>query len=56
MKTRWFREPLPEVKDATLPGRLFVLEGPDGSGRTTQINQLVQWLEKRGFAVRTCTS
>lgn len=54
MKTRWFREPLPEVKDATLPGRLFVLEGPDGSGRTTQINQLVQWLEKRGFAVRTC--
>ena len=54
MNIRWFKQALPEVKDESLPGRLFVLEGPDGSGRTTQINQLVQWLERRGFAVRTC--
>ena len=54
MNIRWFKQALPEVKDERLPGRLFVLEGPDGSGRTTQINQLVQWLERRGFAVRTC--
>ena len=28
-----------------------MLEGPDGSGRTTQIAFLTEWLERRGHAV-----
>lgn len=41
----------PEVADANFSGRLFVIEGADGSGRSTQIEQLRQWLESSGFAV-----
>jgi dTMP kinase len=33
------------------PGWLFVVEGIDGSGRTTQINLLKPWLEELGHAV-----
>lgn len=50
-KTFFARRP-PEVTDARFAGRLFVIEGADGSGRSTQIAQLSQWLEGRGFAVR----
>lgn len=32
-------------------GLLVVVEGPDSSGRTTQISMLADWLEQRGFAV-----
>ena len=42
----------PEIKDANFAGRLFVIEGADGSGRSSQITQLAQWLEANGFAVR----
>jgi dTMP kinase len=35
-----------------LPGRLIVLEGTDGVGRSTQIALLREWLEGRGFAVQ----
>ena len=42
----------PEVKNARFPGKLFVVEGADGSGRSTQIARLSQWLESNGFAVR----
>jgi dTMP kinase len=35
-----------------LPGRLIVLEGTDGVGRSTQIALLREWLESRGHAVR----
>ncbi len=42
----------PEVKDARFAGKLIVIEGADGSGRSTQIAQLSQWLEANGFAVR----
>jgi len=45
------RQP-PEIKDARFPGKLFVVEGADGSGRSTQIAMLSQWLEANGFAVR----
>jgi dTMP kinase len=45
------RQP-PEVIDANFAGKLFVIEGADGSGRSTQISQLSQWLESQGFAVR----
>ncbi|MFC2015368.1 dTMP kinase [Chloroflexota bacterium] len=35
-----------------LPGRLIVLEGTDGVGRSTQIALLREWLEGRGYAVQ----
>jgi dTMP kinase len=34
-----------------LPGRLIVLEGSDGVGRSTQILLLRQWLEEEGLGV-----
>lgn len=34
-----------------LTGKLIVLEGQDGVGRTTQINKLTKWLEGEGHAV-----
>lgn len=42
----------PEVKNSKFPGKLFVIEGADGSGRSTQIARLSQWLEANGYAVR----
>jgi dTMP kinase len=49
---QFFGRHLPELKDATFTGRLFAIEGADGSGRSTQIALLIQWLEANGFAVR----
>lgn len=34
-----------------LPGKLIVLEGSDGVGRSTQVQMLRHWLEDEGFAV-----
>ena len=34
-----------------LSGSLIVIEGPDSSGRSTQIALLAQWLEEQGHAV-----
>ena len=48
----FFGRPLPEVRDINFAGKLFAIEGADGSGRSTQIAQLSQWLEANGFAVR----
>lgn len=31
------------------PGRLFVVEGIDGSGKTTQLSLLHKWLESEGY-------
>ncbi|MCD6520795.1 MAG: thymidylate kinase [Anaerolineae bacterium] len=39
------------VHDTHLPGKLIVLEGPDGVGRSTQIALLREWLEASGYAV-----
>lgn len=36
---------------ADLPGKLIVLEGTDGVGRSTQIALLRRWLEDEGYAV-----
>ncbi len=33
------------------PGRLFVVEGIDGSGKSTQLLLLKQWLEGEGYSV-----
>jgi dTMP kinase len=41
--------PYRDIED--LPGKLIVLEGSDGVGRSTQTQLLRQWLEDEGFAV-----
>jgi dTMP kinase len=42
---------LPGMKLGDLAGKLIVIEGTDGAGRTTQINMLRPWLEQLGHAV-----
>ena len=51
--SRFYGLPLPGVKLEDLGGSLIVLEGSDGSGRSTQISLLTEWLESQGFAVQT---
>ncbi|MGA8234466.1 MAG: hypothetical protein WB795_23520, partial [Candidatus Acidiferrales bacterium] len=51
--SRFYGTPLPGVKEEELSGSLIVLEGTDGSGRSTQITLLTEWLESEGFAVQT---
>ncbi len=51
--SRFYGTPLPGVKEEELSGSLIVLEGTDGSGRSTQIALLTEWLESEGFAVQT---
>jgi dTMP kinase len=38
-------------RDELLPGRLVVIEGTDGVGRSTQLSLLRPWLESSGYAV-----
>jgi dTMP kinase len=47
----FYDEGLPGVDVAALVGKLIVIEGPDGVGRSTQINLLRTWLEHSGHAV-----
>ena len=47
----FFGEGLPDIDLAELKGKLIVLEGTDGVGRSTQIGLLKQWLENHGHAV-----
>lgn len=42
---------LPYLKDLKISGRLIVIEGPDASGRSTQIEMLTAKLEADGYAV-----
>src|SRR6266849_4793473 len=51
--SRFYGLPLPGVKEEELTGTLIVLEGADGSGRSTQVSLLTEWLESEGFPVRT---
>lgn len=44
---------LSEADREGLGGHLIVIEGTDGSGRSTQIALLTEWLEWQGFAVQT---
>jgi dTMP kinase len=41
---------LPNSDIASLPGKLIVIEGADGSGRSTQIALLRDWMEENGHA------
>src|SRR2546428_3305939 len=41
----------PGMNLADLAGKLIVIEGTDGVGRSTQINLLKPWLEQQGRAV-----
>jgi dTMP kinase len=47
---RYYGHGIPGVDIAELPGKLIVVEGADGSGRSTQIAMLVEWLEGCGHA------
>jgi dTMP kinase len=46
---RFYGKGLPGVNLDSLSGQLIVIEGADGSGRSTQSNLLRDWLERRGF-------
>jgi dTMP kinase len=45
---RFYGHGIPNVRPAQLTGKLIVVEGADGSGRSTQLVRLVDWLETEG--------
>jgi len=47
---RFYGHGVPGVDLSKLAGKLIVVEGADGSGRSTQIVRLVEWLEGSGHA------
>ena len=49
----FFAEPLVGFDPSEINGTLIVIEGMDGSGRSTQISLLQEWLESEGFSVQT---
>jgi dTMP kinase len=52
MTTRTYGTPLPGLAaDTPSPGKLIVVEGADGSGRSTEVEMLKAWLEVEGHAV-----
>jgi len=50
-KALFYGHGIPGMEDLRLPGRLIVIEGTDGVGRSTHINLLHDWLEKIGKGV-----
>jgi dTMP kinase len=50
-KFRYLGHAMPYLPKDGCTGRLIVLEGTDGSGRSTQASMLKEWLEVQGFAV-----
>ncbi len=50
VEKKFFGTGLPDVNCEELTGRLIVIEGADGSGRSTQISMLKDFLEARGYA------
>jgi len=49
-RRRFYGHGIPRVDVEKLAGKLIVVEGADGSGRSTQIARLVEWLEGGGHA------
>ncbi len=47
---RFYGKGIPNIQLEQLHGKLFVIEGADGSGRSTQIELLRDWLERIGYA------
>lgn len=47
-RRQFYGHGIPCVDMDKLAGKLIVVEGPDGSGRSTQIARLVEWLEGNG--------
>ena len=47
---RFYGHGIPGITTDDLVGKLIVVEGADGSGRSTQIARLVEWLETTGHA------
>jgi dTMP kinase len=52
-KKIFFGEGLPYIDVTDIKGKLIVIEGTDGVGRSTQIEMLKQWLEIKGYGVVT---
>lgn len=50
-KPSFYGAGFPYLAMKDLPGKLIVLEGTDGVGRSTQIQLLRRWLEESGYAV-----
>ena len=50
MSKKFYGKGIPHLDAERLKGKLIVVEGSDGSGRTTQINMLRAWLEGQGYA------
>lgn len=50
-KFEFYGEGLPDVDLSEMIGRLIVIEGTDGVGRSTQVSMLKPWLESNGHAV-----
>lgn len=50
-KAKFYGAGFPYLNVKKLPGKLIVLEGTDGVGRSTQVELLRKWLEKSGYAV-----
>ena len=48
---KFYGSGFPYKKTKNLPGKLIVVEGSDGVGRSTQVDLLKKWLEKSGYAV-----
>ena len=48
---RFYGHAPPGAGEEETPGRLVVVEGTDGVGRSTQIAMLREWLEAEGYAV-----
>jgi len=50
-ESKFYGAGFPYLKTKDFPGKLIVLEGSDGVGRSTQTQLLRHWLEDEGFAV-----
>lgn len=48
---KFYGHGIPYVDDSEIKGRLIVIEGPDASGRSTQIGMITAHLEAAGHAV-----
>jgi dTMP kinase len=51
MNKNFYGKGIPHQDASRLKGKLIVIEGSDGSGRSTQISMLCDWLEEQGYAI-----